>query len=38
MPGVVYSMEIVADPDGENPVVLASNKDLYIRIEEVVSL
>ena len=38
MSGVVYSMEIVADPDGENPVVLASNKDLYIRIEEVVSL
>jgi hypothetical protein len=36
--GATYSMEIVADPDGPNPIVLASDKDLYIRIEEVVSL
>lgn len=36
--GATYSMEIVADPDGSNPIVLASDKDLYIRIEEVVSL
>jgi len=36
--GSTYSMEIIADPSGTNPVVLASDKDLFIRIQEVVSL
>lgn len=36
--GSTYSMEIIADPTGPNPIVLASDKDLFIRVQEVVSL
>lgn len=36
--GGVYSMEIIAGPDTANPIVLASDNDLYIRIEEVHAL
>lgn len=36
--GATYSAEIVAGEDDPNPIVLASSKDLFIRIEEVVSV
>lgn len=36
--GATYSAEIIAGEEDPNPIVLASNKDLFIRIEEVISV
>lgn len=36
--GASYPLEIVADKDGDNPIVISSGNDCYVRIEEVASL
>lgn len=36
--GASYPLEIVADRDGDNPIVICSGDDCYVRIEEVASL
>lgn len=36
--GASYPLEIVADKDGENPIVMVSGDDCYVRIQEAASL
>lgn len=37
-PGATYPAEIIANKAGDNPIVLASHRDLYLKIEDVKSL